>query len=80
MGGDPLPFEDWWGRFVEWDSTVLITRGEHGSGRAIPLSDLILLPPPGEGLFLSSGFGVALSARREGAWLRRALEGLDSNL
>lgn len=70
MGGEELPFEAWWRLYVEGDSTILITRGEHGSGRGMTEDELIVLPPPEEGLFLSSGFGVAMSAGREGAWLR----------
>lgn len=70
MEGGELPLDEWWDLFVRGDSTVLITRAEHRGGRAMDESDLILLPPPDEGLFRSSGFGVAMSARREGVWLR----------
>lgn len=80
MVGAELRFEEWWRLFVEGDSTVLITRGEHVPGRVKSEGDLIRLPPPEEGLFLSSGFGVAMSARREGVWLRAAREELDRNL
>lgn len=69
MGGPELPLEEWWRLFVEGDSTVLITREEHSSGAAMSESDLILLPPPSEGLFVSSGFGVSLRWGREGQWL-----------
>ena len=75
MEGIERPFEEWWELFVEGDRTVLITRAEHSGGMPMVESDLILLPPPSAGLFVSSGFGVSLHRGREGAWLARISEG-----
>ena len=65
---EPLPV--WWDRFVAADSTVLLARSEHVPGLSLSPAHLIPLPPPAEGLFLTSGFGVRLRRRGEGDWLR----------
>ena len=74
LEGPELPFEAWWGGFVRGDSTVLITREEHSGGRAMSAADLIPLPSPSEGLFVSAGFGVSLRRGREGEWLKWVAE------
>lgn len=64
LEGPELPLDAWWAQFVEGDTTVLITRGEHSG--SLPLSPLVPLPPGG---FKNAGFGVGLSLKREGVWL-----------
>ena len=50
LEGPELPLEEWWAKFIEGDSTILITKQEHGANK--PPSDLIPIP---EGLFCSQG-------------------------
>lgn len=70
LTGPEEPLPAWWDRFVAADSTVLLAREEHVPGLSLPPAALIPLPPPEEGLFLTSGFGVRLRRRGEGDWLR----------
>jgi len=55
----------------------MITREEHGSGKAFEPEELIELPPHDLGMFTSSGFGFKMRKKVELAWLRQKLEELE---
>jgi hypothetical protein len=78
MGGAEQPLEAWWPFFCDHDRTVIVTRGEHGSGWQPTVGQLIPLPPPEEGLFRSQGVGFRLSRRGEGEWLLGAWRAMGS--
>jgi hypothetical protein len=71
LQGPATDWETWWESFVSNDATVLCTRTEHSRGDRWTETELIPLPPPETGLFMTRGFTVRLSARGEGAWLRQ---------
>ena len=71
MTGPERPFDEWWAFFCEHDSTVLVTRKEHTE--QVPLSQMIPLPDPTLGMFLSRGFKVRIRQTVEVKWLRERL-------
>ena len=61
---------------MEHDTTVMITRAEHGSGKIFKVEELIELPAPELNMFTSSGFGFKMRKKYEIAWLKSTLEKL----
>ena len=70
LEGDFKSFDEWWNFFTYHDSTILITRKEHGANIKFEKSDLIDLPSWDEDMFRNSGFSVNLRKKTEGVWIR----------
>ena len=70
LEGDFKSFDEWWNFFTYHDSTILITRKEHGANIKFEKSDLIELPSWDEDMFRNSGFSVNLRKKTEGVWIR----------
>jgi hypothetical protein len=68
------PFDDWWEFYMEHDTTVMITREEHGSGKKFDERELIKLPPENLEMFTSAGFSFKMRKKRELAWLRNYVD------
>ena len=64
LSGGEEELEVWWPKFVQGDTTVIVTRAEHN--RRVPLSPLVAVP---SGLFCNAGKSAACSLFREGVWL-----------
>ena len=74
LEGFEQPFEDWWKFYMQHDSTIMITKEEHGSGKIFKVEDLIELPPSDQDLFTSAGFGFKMRKKFEIAWLRKQVK------
>jgi hypothetical protein len=59
---------------MEHDTTVMITREEHGSGKKFDERELIKLPPENLEMFTSAGFSFKMRKKRELAWLRNYVD------
>jgi hypothetical protein len=74
LEGFEMPFDEWWKFYKEHDTTVMITRTEHGSNKKFKLEELIELPNRDLGLFTTSGFGFKMRKKKELVWLRQYLD------
>jgi len=74
LSGAVKPFHEWWAFWRKHDSTIVITRGEHGSGHRFKFDELIAIPQDGPHvLFVKGGFSFKVRKRVEVAWLRGVL-------
>jgi len=66
LEGPELSLDEWWAKFIEGDSTILITKQEHGANKAP--ADLIPIP---NGLFYDQGKSYKWQAKggKEQPWL-----------
>lgn len=64
LSGPEEELDVWWPKFVQGDTTVIVTRPEHN--RRVPLSPLVPVP---QGLFCNAGKSAVCSLFREGVWL-----------
>lgn len=68
------PFTAWWSFWRKHDSTVLMTRAEHGSGQRFKLADLIEIPQDGVEYFVKGGFSYKVRKSIEVAWLKTTMQ------
>jgi len=68
-------FEDWWGFYIDHDTTVLITRVEHSLNKKFSLNDLIPVPQDTD-LFKRGGFSFRFRKKHELKWAKETLEAL----
>ena len=78
LEGTVKTFDDWWHFFSLHDTTVLITRKEHNSGKKFKKSNLIKLPKWEDDMFYNSGFSVKIRKKTEGLWLRKKYDKIQS--
>jgi hypothetical protein len=70
------PFDSWWTFYRIHDSTILITKNEHSTCKKFKLDELIELPNPESGMFVSSGFSFRMRKKLEVQWAKLTLEKL----
>lgn len=70
LTGPEQTFDEWWSFYAEHDTTVLITKKEHSSGKQFVFSELIELPQPPKGMFLRAGFSFKVRKKVEMVWLK----------
>lgn len=76
LTGPEQPFDEWWRFYAEHDTTVLITKKEHSTGKKFDFSDLIELPEHPNRMFLRAGFSFKVRKRVELVWLRETYDRL----
>ena len=73
LTGAQREFDVWWEFYMQHDKTILITRGEHGSGKRFTEDELFELPLWAEGMFTNSGFSFKLRKKQELVWIKNKL-------
>jgi hypothetical protein len=73
LTGEEKAFDSWWSFWKEHDSTVLITRSEHGSNRRFTFEELIEIPREPHVFFVRAGFSFKVRKKVEIAWLKTVL-------
>lgn len=68
--GPERSFEEWWKFYVLHDSTVLITRAEHGQNKIFEERELIPIPQDSRNMFANSGFKYKVRKNVELLWLK----------
>jgi len=71
LEGPERSFEEWWDFFMYHDTTVLMTRREHGLGENPSASNMVKTPSFNLGYFQNAGFNARIRKRVEEVWMQQ---------